>query len=345
MAPLPRPTAREFLVIGHRGAAAEEVENTLASVKRAVEIDKVNALELDLTMTSDGELVLWHDWDPTDHISIARAQGLEPDVLAAPRFARHAKYLRPIHEITYPQFIANYGYKEKSRNGHPVGAFIPRMEQVLEYLRDKTSVQYVFWDIKTPKRGKWIIPKMMSRIYALLDEYNAHYRSVYLTPYIPIMEAMEAHRSQPNYMLDCEPPPGIILDPCKFTSSKMAIKYHNAFCNTIHPKAFTIGPWTQFKRIIECDLRTKAHHNAANPRVPIEKIVGATINARDEMECLIAMGIDGLMSDSPRLLRGVAEKLGMTIDLVKPIEQRSTITEAVEQPAPTHSDVIARRYQ
>lgn len=311
--PTPKPSPREFLVIGHRGSPTKEVENTLSSFERAVERDGVNALEMDLSMLGDGEIVVWHDWDPTDYIATARSQGLEVDVKFAPRMAKDTKYLKPLNELTFPQFISNFGYKEKAPMGKPVGAIIPRLEEVLKWLQTKPQIRYVFWDIKIPKRDGWIVPKMMSRIYELLEAHDAHYRSIFLTPYIPIMEAMEKHRSHPNFMLDCEPPPGIILEPCKFTSSKMAIKYRNAFCDTIHPKAITIGPWTTFKRVINCDVQTKKRFNASNPKVPIEKIVGATINCREEMEALIGIGIDGLMSDDPALLRKVADDLGMTL--------------------------------
>lgn len=311
--PVPEPSPREFLVIGHRGSPVCEVENTLASLERAVMNDGVNALEIDLSMLADHEIVLWHDWDPTDYISAARDRGLETDVLFAPRLPKNKKYCRPLHELTYPEFISNFGYKEKAPNGKPVGALIPTFEEVLAWLKTKPQVRYVCWDLKIPKRQGWIVPRMMSKIYTLLDEYQPHYRSVFLTPYIPIMQAMEHHCPHPNYMLDVEPPPGIILEPCKFTSSKMAIQFNNAFCDTIHPKAFTIGPWTTFKRVINCDVQTKKKFNATNPAVPIQKIVGATINRREEMEALIGIGIDGLMSDDPALLRKVADELGMTL--------------------------------
>ena len=50
---------REFLVIGHRGAAGLAPENTLASFRRAVELG-VDAVELDVHVV-DGELVVIHD--------------------------------------------------------------------------------------------------------------------------------------------------------------------------------------------------------------------------------------------------------------------------------------------
>ncbi|TVY02423.1 glycerophosphodiester phosphodiesterase [Paenibacillus cremeus] len=48
------------LIIGHRGAKGEAPENTLASFALAVE-QGANALELDIHLTVDGEIVVCHD--------------------------------------------------------------------------------------------------------------------------------------------------------------------------------------------------------------------------------------------------------------------------------------------
>jgi glycerophosphoryl diester phosphodiesterase len=49
------------LVIGHRGAAGLAPENTLAAIKRACEIG-VDAVELDVLVSADGEMVVHHDF-------------------------------------------------------------------------------------------------------------------------------------------------------------------------------------------------------------------------------------------------------------------------------------------
>ena len=49
-----------MLRIGHRGARAYEPENTLRSFRKALELG-VNAVELDVRMTKDGEIVVIHD--------------------------------------------------------------------------------------------------------------------------------------------------------------------------------------------------------------------------------------------------------------------------------------------
>ncbi len=53
-------TQRSFLLIGHRGAAAEAPENTLPSLQRALDCG-VDRIEIDVHMTCDGRIVLLHD--------------------------------------------------------------------------------------------------------------------------------------------------------------------------------------------------------------------------------------------------------------------------------------------
>ncbi|MBM4140322.1 MAG: glycerophosphodiester phosphodiesterase [Nitrospira sp.] len=49
-----------FLKVGHRGAKAYEIENTLESYKKAIELG-ANAIELDVRKSHDGELIVIHD--------------------------------------------------------------------------------------------------------------------------------------------------------------------------------------------------------------------------------------------------------------------------------------------
>lgn len=49
-----------FLKVGHRGAGAYEVENTIESFRKAIELG-VNAIEMDVRESKDGELVISHD--------------------------------------------------------------------------------------------------------------------------------------------------------------------------------------------------------------------------------------------------------------------------------------------
>jgi len=48
------------LNIGHRGAMGHETENTIASVKKALELD-IDMIEIDVFLIKSGELVVFHD--------------------------------------------------------------------------------------------------------------------------------------------------------------------------------------------------------------------------------------------------------------------------------------------
>ncbi len=50
----------KLLVVGHKGAGLTEPENTLRSIRQAIEIG-VDAVEVDVRGTKDGELILMHD--------------------------------------------------------------------------------------------------------------------------------------------------------------------------------------------------------------------------------------------------------------------------------------------
>ncbi len=55
-----RMPVRKPFVVGHRGAAGLEPENTLRSIHRAIDIG-VDAVEVDARRSKDGELVIMHD--------------------------------------------------------------------------------------------------------------------------------------------------------------------------------------------------------------------------------------------------------------------------------------------
>jgi len=49
-----------FLKVGHRGAKTYEIENTLESYKKAIELG-ANAIELDVRKSNDGKIIVIHD--------------------------------------------------------------------------------------------------------------------------------------------------------------------------------------------------------------------------------------------------------------------------------------------
>lgn len=65
-------TSNKFVVCGHRGAMGHETENTLASIKRGMEL-KADMLEIDVFKIKTGEMVVFHD-DDLDRITNAKGK-------------------------------------------------------------------------------------------------------------------------------------------------------------------------------------------------------------------------------------------------------------------------------
>jgi glycerophosphoryl diester phosphodiesterase len=63
-----------FLVCGHRSSPVNEPENTIPSLERALR-EGANSLEVDICVTKDKEVILWHDWNPDELVALIRENG------------------------------------------------------------------------------------------------------------------------------------------------------------------------------------------------------------------------------------------------------------------------------
>jgi hypothetical protein len=81
------------------------------------------------------------------------------------------------------------------------------------------------------------------------------------------------------------------------------------------PRSITLFPFATHRRIVKADLARAARHNASSPDVAIEGLCSFTINHPREMRELIELGVWGIQSDRPGLLRRVALECGRSVDL------------------------------
>lgn len=302
-----------FLVIGHRGAAAKEPENTIPSMQRALD-DGANALELDFCMTSDGEIVIWHDWDPNDAIALAREGGGEGGVLVKPRFPPLGSSVRkPMDEITYDQFRFNYWYVSKAMlSKERVDAEIPTIQKFMDWAHDKDGLYYLMIDVKIPESKSHLTEAMISKMDSIISSYNPKFKWVYMTPRRSVWDIIARLIDGNGLSFDVDLGPGEINgEPCTISSSSYARQRGHGFATTMHPFTWTETPWTTLKRLLMCDLETRDNPEPGEPIV--EKVIAATINDREKLECLVDMGIDGIMTDDPGLLRTVAVQKGRKV--------------------------------
>ncbi|MHA1652851.1 MAG: glycerophosphodiester phosphodiesterase [Candidatus Thorarchaeota archaeon] len=106
---------RDVLVIGHRGAAAHAPENTLSSFETAWKMG-ADMVELDIQLTSDGEMVCVHDYD------LERVCGVK-------------------------QLVSETSLEEIRRLDAGDGSRIPLLAEVLDFCRGKIGVNI---EIKVP---------------------------------------------------------------------------------------------------------------------------------------------------------------------------------------------------
>ncbi len=144
-----------FLVIGHAGGNPQaQCENTLDATRAA--IGAVNAVEIDLSMSKDGVVFLWHDPDPTSPGAVARrcqrsnfydiiyvqliffcSLGLFTPGRCRPVF----KSKKPAHLLTFAEIQRFWSYSDKH-------AQIPTLDEWLDEFAYQPSVELFWLDVK-----------------------------------------------------------------------------------------------------------------------------------------------------------------------------------------------------
>ena len=181
-------------------------------------------------------------------------------------------------------------------------AHIPTLEEFLAWAATHPELKAVFLDIKVPETDSALAQPMISRIEQILQRYRPAYKIVYLTAGKKIYDLIDPLLPQGNLSYDVEPPAGIVLQPFKLSSARTALENGNHYSSIVVPFTSTLAPWTTAKRIIQCDLKLRGENRGSNS-AQIEYVIASTLNDESQINCLLALGIDGIISDYPDRLR------------------------------------------
>ena len=295
-----------FLNIGHRGSPVNEPENTIPSFKRALR-EGANALEADICVTKDKEVILWHDWNPDELVALIREQGLEPEVSYKPDFPAPFSGLRnKTSELNLDQIREHFNYIKKS-NSHKADSHIPTLREFLEWTLNKEKLKYVFLDIKIPTDEKKLIFVILDQLNSFIESNSPKCKFIIESFSTEVIETAKSKYPDFNYCLDVELPPGIIFLPRIYSSIKLAFQNKNKIALVLRPRQITIANWMTYRRIIGYDVRKRNRINKKQNH-KIDFLIGCTINKKKEMECLIKSGINGLQTDYPRRLTNIVKK-------------------------------------
>ena len=314
-------------IIAHHGAPLELPENTIQSCRRAIQLG-ADALEIDICMTSDEQLVLWHDWDPDDLVSVARqAELAQTDNAFKPHVPKIGnEWRKPTIELTLDQFRQHFTYEDQRdpvtrikweiEHGK-VDLTIPTLDEFFEEAVTWKSLRAVYLDIKMPATSAHrYAGQMTENIHKLIaNERAPNFAVILMVPDSLVLQVMKARSLEKNYDLeftwDVEFPPGIILNPRKYSAIEHATSSlsHNSVASVGRPVA-SLFPWKTYRRTIEYDIgqwnKVNSDPAGLNAGVKIDYLVTWTINEFEEMDCLAKMGVTGIITDKIKDLIDVA---------------------------------------
>jgi len=300
---------RDILIIGHAGSPMKEPDNTLAGFERAYQ-DGANMIETDIGITSDGQVVHMHDWDPDSLLSRARQAGLQGFKYRpwCPNLGN--KMRKPVNKLTLEELRANYGYtlsKNFITGKAPKAAnAIPTLEEFTAWLAARDSIRYVYLDVKIPANEEDLVEPMLKYIDAAAKKHGVSDKLIFFSPNVNIAakasEAASRLGINIRIGLDMELPakPLMSLDPSKYEVVRLAGTAGYGFASIGRPTKITVaGGWKTFMNIAVNNLNLQAGSNKG------VSFICWTINEENEIRELIEIGADGIMSDDAAVVKKV----------------------------------------
>jgi glycerophosphoryl diester phosphodiesterase len=177
----------------------------------------------------------------------------------------------------------------------------------------RREVAALFFDIKIPTTRIDLMPVMMDGINRLLAHYRPASTIIFECAAVEVLAAMKAHSPQHHYTLDIEPPPGIVLNPAAYSAVRAALRYGNSYATSARPRAVTLAPWTTHRRIVRHDIRLLNRLQRYSPESLQPSIISFTIDKEEELRTLVSMGVAGIQTNRPDLLRKIVDEMGVQL--------------------------------
>jgi len=300
---------------GHRGARGLAPENTLAGFAKALAIG-VTTLELDIAITKDDVLVISHD------------PALNPEITRSPE-GRFLDAKGPsIRRMTFDELqrydvgrlnpALPYARRYPAQQASD-GARIPRLAELFALVKKagNTEVRFAIETKVTPFDGDEVVaPEPFARaVIAAIREAGMASRSTILsfdwrTLAVVQKEAPEiatVYLSAQQQWMDnigaARP------EPSPWTAG-VQFKDHGSVARMIHAAGGRI--WSCF--FLELDAAKVAEAKALGLTV-----LAWTVNAPRDIERMLDLGVDGIVSDRPDLVRQELQRRGMALPRPSPV--------------------------
>ena len=294
------------LVIGHRGAAGLAPENTLAAIRRALAIG-VDAIELDVQLTADNKIAVYHDFT------------LKPEITRTP----DGEWLdmwtgRPIKDLSLAQLktydvgrLKPYtAYARRYPKQQPTdGERIPALSEVIQLLQGYHKAKPQLWiEIKTSPEK----PKVSGAPVAVANAVIEILRQKKFSRRVKILAfdwaaLVHVQKIAPDI-------PTVYLS------------HIGSRLNTIKPGQSGPSPWTagidvdDYDGSIPAAIKAAggpfwaAHYKYVTPANLAEahtlglKVFVWTPDHKRDMGRLIKLGVDGIITNRPDILRSLCDR-------------------------------------
>lgn len=320
-----RTPPEQFLLFGHAGSPLTNCENTMAAFTTAVYAG-ANALELDLSVTQDNVVVVWHDWDPNDAQALARQAGGEGYLCRPWVPDKGDTWRRTVPQLLLADFLVHYGYTEvpftqaeeckaacsdqacKDACVPRTADIVPTFEQFVAKFAVLPQVQHVFLDTKMPQGSDPAFTNtFMTQAWGILTQYGGEalaQKCLWSSPYPDVHATMRAWFSAnhpemlPRTVFDSQIPPGVVTSPLQYSSMDVAVPEGNCFGGLGKP-VITLDGWSIFMEIIRHDLWRRALNNIQpNMYCGGSHLIIWTINDPTQLQEVINQyPVDGLLTD------------------------------------------------
>ena len=294
---------KKCFVIAHRGAAGLAPENTLAAFKRALNLG-VDAVELDVQLSADGSVVVYHDFTLNPDIT-RTADGKWLDMWTGLLIKNLS--VAELKRYDVGRLDPYSAYARQFPDQVPMdGERIPTLGEVIALLRGQHEKKTKLWiEIKTsPEDGNVSSPPeaVAQKVVDLLIRENFTHRSSILS--FDWLALGQVRKMAPDIQT-------VYLSTTSFRF------------DTIQKGRSGISPWTAGVDVDDFDGSIPRminalggrywapRHNQISPDLVEEAhrfdmgVFVWTVDSERDMKRLIEMGVDGIITNRPDNLRSV----------------------------------------
>ncbi|MBT5470984.1 MAG: hypothetical protein HOK41_10315 [Nitrospina sp.] len=307
-----------FSVIARNGSSGKFPENTLPAFQEALDLDGANSLAMDLSLTLDRQVILWKYWTPIRKNSPENATPFEKFKPIGPSLEKE-EWRKKISQLTLLEFKENYGYEDKTTHAE-IEVQVPTLQNFMEWASQQSKLKWVLFKLSIPANESHLTPILLGEIRRVINSLSPapRFKFLLLTPHKEVLNLAKDQFEEFLFSYDREIPSVEIINYHRYTTVPIAMQLNNSFASIGFPLKYLHSvqekpdPWDIYKFILTLDFKIRDNFKKATNNYI--KIISWTFDQEEKMRCLIHLGVDGIVTNNPKLLRKIALEMGKTLD-------------------------------